>query len=115
MGTGQNSEGPRTAPFLYPEVSGMKNPIPGTPEFYKSRKWLRKREHILRLYGYRCQDCRKYGRITEATEVHHIEHADEHPELALTDSNLIPLCHACHNRRHPEKAKASLERRRPGR
>lgn len=91
-------------------MSGTADTRPGTPGFYKSRKWLRKRAYILRLYGYRCRDCRKYGRITEATEVHHIKHADEYPELALVDSNLVPLCHACHNRRHPEKAKALRER-----
>ena len=91
-------------------MSGTADTRPGTPGFYKSRKWLHKRAYILRLYGYRCQDCRKYGRITEATEVHHIKHADEYPELALVDSNLVPLCHACHNRRHPEKAKAIRER-----
>ena len=36
---------------------------------------------------------------------HHIKHADEYPELAYKDDNLISLCDACHNAEHPEKAK----------
>lgn len=74
-------------------------------EFYRSGKWLHKRELILRRDGYLCQDCKRYGRITPAVTVHHIEHYDDRPDLALTPGNLVSLCAACHNRRHPEKAK----------
>lgn len=74
------------------------------PEFdYTSYKWKKKREHILRRDMYQCQKCKRYGRMREATTVHHIKHADEYPELAYTDSNLISLCEACHNKEHPEK------------
>lgn len=93
-------------------MSGTACAIPGTPEFYKTKRWQRKRAYILRLNRYRCQDCRKYGRLTEATEVHHIKHADEYPDLAFADDNLVALCHECHNKRHPEKAKALRERSR---
>lgn len=72
---------------------------------HKSRKWKRKREYILRRDKYMCQRCKRYGRTTEAKEVHHIKHADEYPELAYDNKNLISLCHACHNHEHPEKAK----------
>jgi len=72
-------------------------------EFYKSEKWKRKRAAILRRDGYLCQDCKRYGRMRQATTVHHIEHYDERPDLALVDSNLVSLCAACHNARHPEK------------
>lgn len=41
--------------------------------------------------------------MRDATTVHHIKHLDEHPELALVDSNLISLCADCHNKAHPEK------------
>ncbi len=78
---------------------------------YTSRKWKAKRLQILRRDKYQCQDCRRYGRIREAAEVHHIKHADEYPELVWDSSNLVSLCHACHNARHPEKAKATRERR----
>ena len=73
---------------------------------YNTSAWKAKRNKILRRDGYMCQECRRYGRIREATEVHHIKHADEYPELAYVDSNLVSLCHACHQGQHPEKAKA---------
>lgn len=81
--------------------------IGGNMEFdYNSARWKRKREKILRRDGYMCRNCRKFGRVREATEVHHIQPADEYPELAYVDSNLVSLCHACHNAQHPEKAAA---------
>lgn len=74
------------------------------PFDYDSARWKHKRAVILRRDGYRCQICKRYGRAREATEVHHIKHADEFPELAYDNGNLVSLCHACHNAQHPEKA-----------
>lgn len=71
--------------------------------FYQSPRWELKRRAILRRDGYMCQECKRYGRIRQATTVHHIKHLDEHPELAYTDSNLVSLCANCHNKMHPEK------------
>lgn len=71
---------------------------------YKGKRWQRKQKAIMRRDGYMCQWCKRYGRNVQATVVHHIEHADTHPELGYTDSNLISLCAACHNKAHPEKA-----------
>ena len=71
---------------------------------YKTQKWLRKRAAILKRDNYMCQECKKYGRITEAQTVHHIKPAELFPELVYTNENLISLCNACHNREHPEKA-----------
>ena len=71
---------------------------------YKSRRWIRFRAAVLRRDGYQCQRCRRYGRIRQATEVHHIRHVDEYPEMAFTPENCVSLCHACHNAQHPEKA-----------
>lgn len=71
---------------------------------YNDPKWKRKRRKILCRDGYRCRECRRYGRNREATEVHHIKHVDEWPELAYKSENLVSLCHACHNKMHPEKA-----------
>lgn len=79
---------------------------------YNSQKWRRKRAAILRRDGYMCRYCRRFGRTREATEVHHIQHADEYPELAYTDANLVSLCHACHNAQHPEKTRAANDARR---
>ena len=70
---------------------------------YKSKRWKTKRLAILRRDKYLCQECRKYGKIKEAVTVHHIKHADTHPELAFEDSNLESLCTGCHNKMHPEK------------
>lgn len=81
----------------------MARPRKEEQSFYKSPRWEKKREHILRRDGYLCQECRRYGKMVPATTVHHIEHLDEHPELAYTDSNLESLCAACHNKAHPEK------------
>lgn len=75
--------------------------------FYGTVRWSKKRRSILQRDKYQCQDCKRYGRLTEATEVHHIKPFDEYPELAFDNSNLVSLCHACHNARHPEKAKAA--------
>lgn len=74
-----------------------------TETFYKSRAWQRKREAILRRDKYICQNCKRYGRNTEATTVHHIKHLEDAPELALANDNLVSLCAACHNKLHPEK------------
>lgn len=75
----------------------------GNMDQHATRKWKAKREKILRRDGYRCQECAKYGRFTPAVEVHHIKHADTHPELFFSDENLVSLCRKCHNKMHPEK------------
>ena len=73
-------------------------------EFYNSGAWKSKRKYILKKRDkLLCQNCKKYGRYRTATTVHHIKHLLDAPELALTDSNLISLCSACHNQMHPEK------------
>ena len=80
-------------------------------EFYNSKKWKRKRETILRRDKYRCVMCKRYGRLTPATTVHHIKHYDEYPELALKDDNLVSLCHSCHEKAHPEKGGSHSQKR----
>lgn len=91
--------------------------------FYDSVAWKHKRLQILIRDHYECQDCRKRlnaavaageilnGKdrmIRRAEEVHHIQELKEHPELALSDDNLVSLCISCHNLRHgraPKKFK----------
>ena len=72
-------------------------------DFYLSAKWKHKRQTIMRRDGYMCRECRKYGRVREAVEVHHIKHLEDYPELAYDDSNLVSLCRDCHRKMHPEK------------
>jgi len=71
--------------------------------FYTAKKWRSKRLYILSRDGYTCQECRKYGRNTEATIVHHIKEIDDHPELKYKNNNLVSVCASCHNKVHPEK------------
>ena len=78
---------------------------------YQSAKWQKKSMSVKRRQGYRCAWCARYGRATQAVVVHHIKHIDEHPELAFDDDNLVALCLACHNKAHPEKARAARARR----
>ena len=73
--------------------------------FYKRKKWKRKRRQILKRDNYECQKCKQGGKYSPATCVHHKEHLDKRPDLALADWNLISLCDACHNEEHPEKLK----------
>ena len=78
--------------------------------FYRSQRWRVKREAILRRDKYICQYCKRYGKIVEAVEVHHIKHLEDHPELALDSNNLISLCKACHRKQHPEKGRKAKGR-----
>ena len=74
-------------------------------EFYNSRKWRKKRIAILKRDKFLCKVCSRYGRITEATTVHHIKPLENFPELAFKSDNLISICAACHANLHPEKRK----------
>jgi 5-methylcytosine-specific restriction endonuclease McrA len=72
--------------------------------FYKSAKWKHKREIILKRDEYLCQECKRYGKTTQATTVHHIIPLTwcliYNIALALADINLISLCEKCHNKMH---------------
>lgn len=68
----------------------------------------------MRMDKHECVLCRARGRYSRAVIVHHVNHYDEHPELALdvwyTDSdgverrNLISVCRKCHETVcHPER------------
>ena len=70
---------------------------------YYGGKWKKKRKHILRLDGYVDRIEKRYGRIVEATVVHHIYPADEYPEYAYCMWNLISLSRAAHNKLHDRK------------
>ncbi len=65
---------------------------------YGSSKWKKKRLKILRLDGYRDVIAAQYGRAEEATTVHHIYPADEYPEYAWEDWNLISVSQGTHNK-----------------
>lgn len=69
----------------------------GQFDYYRN-KWKKKRKHILRLDGYIDQIAKRYGRTEEAEVVHHIYPADEYPEYAWCDWNLISVSLATHNK-----------------
>lgn len=71
--------------------------------FHKTKRWISKREKILRRDEYRCRECKRYGRSTEAAMVHHIYPVEERPNLGLNNNNLISLCNKCHNKMHDRK------------
>ncbi len=66
--------------------------------FYNSTAWRKLRAMFLRANPL-CVDCEKLGRVTPATEVHHVKDRRDHPESALSPENLEGLCKRCHNRR----------------
>lgn len=71
---------------------------------YYGEKWKKKRKHVLRLDGFVCQIAKRYGRTEEATVVHHIYPADEYPEWAWEDWNLISVSLATHNKLENRKS-----------
>lgn len=71
-----------------------------TDPFYKSARWRKKREKILRRDKYICQYFKRYGKIRQADTVHHILPREQFPEYQWADWNLISLSHEAHNRMH---------------
>jgi 5-methylcytosine-specific restriction protein A len=67
---------------------------------YKGKRWLKKRDKILRRDEYLCQESKRYGKTEAATTVHHIYPVEFYPELAYTDWNLISLSDSKHNTMH---------------
>ena len=67
---------------------------------YKSKRWKRMRQSILRRDGYLCQISLRYGKSIEADTVHHIFPADRYPEYQWEPWNLISLAGSVHNRMH---------------
>lgn len=68
-------------------------------DFYNTSEWRRLRLYILEKNNYICEKCHGL-----ATIVHHIEWITEanlhDPEVTLNESNLMAVCHECHNTIH---------------
>jgi 5-methylcytosine-specific restriction endonuclease McrA len=69
-------------------------------DFYKSTKWKTKRTNILKRDNYMCQECKRYGKTTGATTVHHVKPLEFNYDLRLDSNNLISLCSKCHDKMH---------------
>lgn len=85
--------------------------------FYKSAKWLRKREEVLAKDHYECQRCKHIGKYknvngvrqyTKARLVHHEFRFKDYPQYALMENvngvrNLYSLCQSCHEIEHEQE------------
>ena len=67
---------------------------------YDTAKWEHIRKSVLRRDGYRCQECKRYGKAVSADHVHHIFPYEHYPEYVFAPWNLISLCRSCHNSMH---------------
>lgn len=85
-----------------------------TDLLYKTKEWQELRERILERDHYECQRCNgrnvlgkpiKRIRLRKANTVHHISEVKDMPELMMEESNLISLCHECHDIVHDRKLK----------
>ena len=76
---------------------------------YKSRRWRLKRQAILTRDRYQCRECRRFGLAVNATVVHHAYPAEDYPEFAWCDWNLVSLCGGCHNAMHDRETGALTE------
>lgn len=67
---------------------------------YKSKRWFRLRDRILKRDDYMCQYSKRYGKRIPANTVHHIFPAEKFPEYQWCDWNLISLSESAHNMMH---------------
>lgn len=81
-----------------------------------SSQWLRLRRYILTEHPL-CERCMAEGRVSGATEVHHIHPVEEgvtereKRQLMFDPRNLMALCHDCHVRVHTELGRSGREAR----
>ena len=98
-----NSKMPRALEDILPR--GSDDPR----DFYWIRRWRNVRKRVLREQHNECQECKKRGKLTRATLVHHHLPLREYPEYALTptlpsgEPQLIALCFECHERIETER------------
>ncbi|MEL3973057.1 HNH endonuclease signature motif containing protein [Rossellomorea oryzaecorticis] len=75
-------------------------------KFYNSKAWRKTRNIVFQRDTGLCQDCLKRDKIVSGDVVHHkVELLDGEKgwALRLDHSNLITLCHDCHNSIHKNK------------
>ena len=70
---------------------------------YNNSTWRKMRDTYLKEHAV-CQDCISKGKITPATDIHHIKSPFKNGEinysLLLDYTNLVSLCKECHGQRH---------------
>lgn len=91
-----------------------------TNPFYLKKEWRRLRRKILDDDKNECYYHKQRGSYARATFVHHVNHLDKHPELALSKHykdtagnekrNLLSVCKECHETVcHPERLRHTKE------
>lgn len=80
--------------------------------FYHSTEWQAVRRQVLQRDNYLCQVCKRAGRITPATTVHHITPLRVDYSKRLDPANLETICNACHNKEHNERAQSLATKKR---
>lgn len=74
-------------------------------KFYNSGAWKKKRKEMMQYYNGLCQICAGKDITRMANVVDHIKELKDYPELGLENSNLVTLCHSCHNAKSLEYRK----------
>lgn len=81
--------------------------------FYNSKSWRVLSDIVKRQYNGVCAVClTDKGEVIPSDTTHHIIELKEDWDLRLVETNLIPLCHDCHNNLHinySEKEKEYLK------
>lgn len=78
--------------------------------FYKTKRWERMRESVLRRDGYMCRESARYGKRKSANTVHHIFPRDIFPEYQWEPWNLISLAGDVHDEMHDRQTGALTEK-----
>ena len=72
-------------------------------EAYQNTTWRKLRNTYLKSHPV-CEECLKTGKVTPATDIHHIKSPFRNGEvnygLLLDDTNLMSLCAECHGKIH---------------
>lgn len=85
-----------------------------TDVLYKTKEWQELRQRILLRDHHECQRCNDHNdlgkpikriRLRKANTVHHIQEVRDRPDLMMEESNLISLCHECHDIVHDRTTK----------
>ena len=74
-------------------------------EVYATKRWKALRAKVLLSAGHMCARCRREWRRSLAVLVHHVEPIRQGGD-PWNESNLEPVCNACHEAAHAELEKA---------
>lgn len=79
---------------------------------YKQRYWTDViRPIVMKKCNNECQLCKRNGKHTKATIIHHIKELKMFPELAYALWNLIAVCWECHEEEHERFKYRSKEKK----